>query len=224
MNRLTIMNTMERGTLIPQVTGAVITKEDRSEIIAKTLVNPFSLYKLVSLDEKPVSFDTYVSGSDNNIRATRGIYTITYVSRPNSQGKNYMVSQDLMSGMFTVSGWPHFVKLCERIPELAWIKRNSIGLCPELFAMAKRHPGLGFQFTIDWIRYGQKIIETAEAEGIDIDNKPFVAFKCNYKDFDEKYRFKVLGPKKRTVSYRDMFRAAEAELAKLSNTVQKEEE
>lgn len=212
---------MERGTYIPQVTGATISKQDKSEIIEKCLVNPFSPYKVVSLDDKPVSFDTYVSMSDSNVRATRGIYTITYLSRPNSKGKNYMISQDLMSGMFTVSGWKHFVMLCERIPELGWIKRNSIGLCPELFSMAKRHPGLGFQFTIDWIRYGQKIIEAARAENIDIDNKPFVAFKCNYKDFDDKYRFKVLGEKRRTVSYRDMFLAAEADL---SNTVQEEEE
>lgn len=214
MNRLTIMNGMERGTLIPQVTGATLSKKDKGEIIAKTLVNPFSPYKVVDLTEKPVSFDTYVSNlSDSNVRATRGIYTITYVSRPGDNRKHYWVSQDLISGLFSVSGWNHFVHLCERIPELDWIRRNSLGLGPELFNMAKRHPGLGFQFTIDWVRYGQKIIEAAQAEGIDIDNKPFVAFKCNYKDFDDKYRFKTLGPKRRTVSYKDEFKEVEKDLS-----------
>ena len=212
--------THEQKTLIPKITGATIDKKERGEIIAKSLVNPFSPYKLVSLDEKPVSFDTFLSGSDSNVRLTRGIYTVTYISRP-YKDKHYLISQDLMGGCFYVSGWQHFVMLCTRIPELAWIKRNSLGLCPELFGFAKMHPGLGFQFTIDWVKYGNKITEKARAEGIDIDNKPFVGYKCNYKDFDEKYRFKVIGPKKSVTDYNDVVKEVDKELF---YTVQKEEE
>lgn len=193
----------EPGTPIPSLTGNALSKQEQGEIIAKTLVNPFSVYKIVSLRDEPVSFDTYLSGSDSDVRMTRGVYTISYT--PRGKQHKYLISQDLVQGAFRVSGPRHFGCLCERIPELGWLKRNTT-ISDYLFDLAKRHPGLGFQFTIDWERYASKILEAARAKHIDIDNKQFVGFKCSYSDFDEKYRQKVIGPKRTVLDYKDVFK------------------
>lgn len=199
----------EPDTLIPRITGNTITKCDKGIIIANTLANPFSLYKVVSLSEKPVSFDTFKSG-DSDVRLTRGIYTICYVPKSNKNKRPYRISQDLLGGCFTVYDFQHWCKCAACIPELGWIKRNST-LNQELFGLAKCHPGLGLQFTIDWVKYAKKINEKAEAEHINIEHRPFVAYHCSYQDFDDKYRTKTVGPKKTVLDYKETFKNLDKE-------------
>lgn len=212
----------ERDTLIPRVSYSKTSKSEQGEIIAKTLINPFSPYKIVHLYDKPVSFDTYVSGQDLDVRTTRGIYTITYVPVVSRKDNRYAfrISQDLIDGTFGVKNWGHWCALCRRIPELAWINRNTT-ISSKLFGIALEHPGLGIQFVIDYPRYCALIEKRAKQDGIDIDKRPLVAFRCSEQAFNDKYRFKTIETKKKLTEFKDVFKSVEHDL---SNTVQEEEE
>lgn len=180
------------------------TKQDKARIIANNLVNPFSPYKVVSLKDEPVSLQTYLS-MDTSVRATRGIYTIKY--RPQLKKRSgcfaYLISQDLFSGAFTVASYKHLCWLGERIPEVAWLVRNTM-ITQDLFDIASSHPGVGFQFTIDYPRYCSMIENKAKQMGLDIDGKSLVAFQCNYQDFVNKFQKYEYGLKPTAHDYKDI--------------------
>lgn len=136
-----------------------------------------SIY-VVSIDDFPISLQHFRE-LKSNIRATRGAYTIQYLPA-GSVKRNpkfpYLIGQDLVRIRVTVSGPRHWGCVCDRIPELAWIKRNST-LSDEMFAIAKKHPGLVLHFGIDFVKYCNKIESRAEELGIDIDHKPLVLYQ-----------------------------------------------
>ena len=135
-------------------------------------------YYLVSIDEFPISL-AHFKELKSNIRFTKGQYTIQYIPA-GSYKRNpkfpYLIGQDLVRIRVTVSGPRHWGAMCDRIPELGWIKRNST-LTDEMFAIAKKHPGLVLRFGIDFVKYCTKIENRANELGIDIDHKPLVVYQ-----------------------------------------------
>lgn len=167
--------------------------EKEGKIIPDALIAPSSYKVVVNINEIPVSFKTFTS-YEKDVFVTKGSYMIMYfpkASRKSVPGKPYFIYQDLIHMRLCVSGPAHWRCLCRRIPELDWIRRNT-NFTNDLFALAKRHPGIPFFFSIDYSKYAKKIMDQAEKEGIDIDNKPFVAYKCSEKDYQELYKDKFL--------------------------------
>lgn len=186
--------------------------EEQVGVIEDTLISPRAYLYIVSLKEEPVSFEHF-KDRDPNVTSTQGMYTIKYIpstDRRSIKGKPYQIGQDLIRWRVMCSGYPHWKCLAKRIPELGWLDRNT-SITRELFAIAKEHPGMAFFFTVDWVRYANMIEEKAEAMGIDIDNKPFVAYKCSREDYLEKYNVKHLAEKKQFYHYMKEINAAEKE-------------
>lgn len=157
-------------------------KKMREAIDEKISLNIFTpgrvcMY-LVAIDENPITLSDF-RRLKPNIRATRGAYTIQYIPR-GSMHRNpkfpYLIGQDLVRLRVTVSGPTHWRSLCGRIPELAWINRNTT-ISEGLFGIAKKHPGLVLRFGIDFVKYCDKITKKAEELGIDIDHKPLVTYQ-----------------------------------------------
>lgn len=87
----------------------------------------------------------------------------------------------------------------------------------EMFAIAKKHPGLVLRFGVDFIKYCEKIESRAEKEGIDIDHKPLVSYLWNREMGDQ---VKKLDLEKRKKSKADYIK--ELQEVENSPTVQKE--
>lgn len=171
---------------------------------------------VVSMHEKPISLAEFVQLKPE-IRATRGQYTIQYL--PNGSPKRnpkfpYLIGQDLVRIRVTVSGPRHWGALCDRIPELGWLKRNST-LSDEMFAIAKKHPGLVLRFGIDFVKYCRKIEARAEELGVDIDHKPLVVYQWSAEGCPKVDG--VLNPVKEKKDYLDV-------LEEVNSTVTEEEE
>lgn len=152
-------------------------KEKKKGLSEKTLMNPFFFKKVVSLLDEPISLEKF-KNFDPNIRTTGGFYSIVYyppVSAKYVKNKPYCIGQDLIHMRVSVSGVRHWHCLCSRIPELGWVERWST-LTDEMFALAKKHPGTTFGFTVKWIEYCNMIEKKAEEQGIDIDHKAFVVY------------------------------------------------
>ena len=176
-----------------------------------------SYYYVVSLSEKPVSLKDFKS-FDPDIKITKGLYTIQYIPMADCSRNPkfpYLIGQDLVRIRVTVSGPAHWGCLCERIPELKWIKRNST-FTDELFRIAKMHPGLAIRFGIDIPRYCRLIEKKAEEMGIDIDHKPLVCYQWSEK-FREENKDKQICPIRTKADYVDVLQEVEH-----SNTVLKE--
>ena len=146
---------------------------------SKFVCEPVYSY-VVSIEDKPVSRERLLR-FDSDIKITKGAYTIQYVPLSNKKRNPkfpYLIGQDLVRIRVTVSGPRHWGCLCKRIPELGWLRRNST-LRDEMFAIAKKHPGLILKFGIDYCKYCAIIEERAEKEGIDIDHKPLFTYAWN---------------------------------------------
>ena len=170
-----------------------------------------SYYYIVNIKGEPVCLDTLQSG-DPNIRATRSLYTIQYIPKnsPARRGKYcYLIGQDLLRMRILVSGPDHWYGLCSRIPELRWLNQYTT-ISPELFGIAKMHPGTIFRFGIDFVRYARIIEEKAKRQGIDIDHKPFVTYAYT-RDVYEKYKDKKFASIRTKQDYLDEIEAAKAE-------------
>lgn len=151
---------------------------------SRNIFTPGKIYiYLVSINEFPISLSDFHE-LKSNIRATRGLYTIQYIPSGSVQRNPkfpYLIGQDLVRIRVTVSGPRHWGCMCDRIPELGWLKRNST-LSDEMFAIAKKHPGLVLRFGIDFVKYCNKIEKRAEELGIDIDHKPLVLYQWGAND------------------------------------------
>lgn len=192
-----------------------LAKMKRLGISENSLVSPVCTKYIVDLRDRPVSYKNFIS-LDPNVRATSGMYYVRYVpvgSRHTSQGKPFVIGQDMLHFCVAVSNVQHWHCLAKRIPELGWIERNTT-LTNSLFGFAKKHPNMNFTFTIDWERYGDKMTEIAHREGIDIDNKPFVSYKCSTKEYQEKYADKQVRPKVEFDEYRDIINDVDKEFVK----------
>lgn len=171
---------------------------------------------LVEMNDQPITLRDFTKLKDG-IRATHGFYTIQYIPA-GSMKRNakfpYLIGQDLVRLRVTVSGPKHWAMLCTRIPELAWLNRNTT-ICPELFGIAKKHPGLVLRFGIDFVKYCDKITNRANELGIDIDNKPLVMYQWGADDVPKVDG--VLNPQKTKQDYAE-------ELKAVQDTVKGEEE
>ena len=174
---------------------------ERSEITQKIFEPKHIYFYVVSLTDKPISLKNFKS-FDPDIRTTKGLYTIQYLPL-GSPGRNikfpYLIGQDLVRLRVTVSGPKHWECVCQRIPELDWIRRNST-FSDKLFAIAKKHPGLTIRFGIDFVKYCEKIERAAEEQGIDIDHKPLVCYQWN-DTVREQNKDKQVCPKKTKDDY-----------------------
>ena len=184
---------------------------------SQNIFTPGKVYTyLVALDDQPITLKDFAQLKPN-IRATHGFYTIQYI--PSGSIKRnpkfpYLIGQDLVRIRVTVSGPAHWAKLCERIPELAWLKRNST-ISNKLFSIAKKHPGLVLRFGIDFVKYCDKIESRASELGIDIDHKPLVLYQWGANDVPKVDG--VLNPLKTKQDYIE-------ELKAVQDTVKSEED
>jgi hypothetical protein len=175
-------------------------------------------FYIVSIEDKPISKQRFLQ-FDPDIKFTKGLYTIQYIPKADFHRNPkfpYLIGQDLVRLRVTVSGPKHWGALCERIPELGWVNRNST-LNLEMFAIAKKHPGLVIRFGIDFVKYCRKIEAIAEKDGIDIDHKPLFTYAWNKDVRKELNQVDIEGWKKTSEDYR-----TELEQAEHSRTVQAE--
>ena len=176
-------------------------KSDGGEITQKIFTPQHVYFYIVELHDKPVSIQDFYNFNPD-IRATKGLYTIQYI--PSSDVRRnpkfpYLIGQDLVRLRVTVSGPKHWNMICQRIPELDWIKRNST-FSNDFFAIAKKHPGLTLRFSIDFPKYCAKIEKQAEEQGIDIDHKPLVVYQWG-KDMREKHKDVTLSSPRTKADY-----------------------
>ena len=166
---------------------------------------------LVDIYDTPISLQDFRELKPN-IRATRGAYTLQYIPA-GSMKRNpkfpYLIGQDLVRLRITVSGPAHWAMLCERIPELAWLKRNTT-ISGDLFSIAKKHPGLTLRFGIDFVKYCKKIENRAKELGIDIDHKPLVMYQWGANDVPQVDG--VLNPIKTKKDYLSVLEESEANI------------
>ena len=158
------------------------------------VICPSCTRALVDLNEVPVSIEALKSG-DPNVRLTTGIYSIDYVPKGALKSKPkypYHIAQDLLNMRLVCSGPKHLRAIANRIPEVAWILRNS-NFSNSLFGYAKMHPGMNIPFCLDFVAYGDMIQQKAKRDKIWIDNKPFACFTCNPdKYYDEETKKKYV--------------------------------
>ena len=147
--------------------------------VSQKIFTPGKIYNyIVNLYDQPVTLADF-KRFKSDIRVTKGYYTIQYLPAA-STGRNpkfpYLIGQDLVRIRVTVSGPKHWAMMCTRIPELAWIRRNST-LTDNMFRIAKMHPGLILRFGINFDKYCEKIENRAKELGVDIDHKPLVTYQ-----------------------------------------------
>lgn len=218
----TIANAAQRETT--NKNGIVISKSHTNAInvvnkigTSENFFTPGRVYNyLVSVDDEPITLQDF-KRLKPNIRATHGFYTLQYI--PSGSVKRnpkfpYLIGQDLVRIRITVSGPAHWNMMCKRIPELAWLKRNST-MSAELFAIAKKHPGLVLRFGIDFVKYCNKIESRAEELGVDIDHKPLVLYQWGANDVPQVDG--VLEPVRDKKYYADV-------LAEINDSIQCEED
>lgn len=158
------------------------------EVNAQAFVSPLAYKYIIDLRDKPVVWDQ-IKNLDPNLRATKGMYMIKYVpkgSADRKKGRPWKIGQDLIRWDIRVSGPVEWNSLCEKIPELAWLKRNST-LTPNMFNIAVKHPGMSFWFTIKWDEYEtniQKQIDKLNWEN----EKVYVSRKCSFSDYKDLYK------------------------------------
>lgn len=200
---------------------------DRDEVSALTFVSPLAYKMTVHLQDKRVSQDM-IQNMDQNLRVTKGLYMIKYIPKTNSKrkkGRPWCIGQDLIRMGIYVGGPRHWNYLCDRIPELDWLRRNST-LTEKMFDYAAQQPGMSFWFTIDWPRYMAKLESQPESvsvqrAGSGSEPSPFVAYKCSAEEYRKHYKDKcatlrVLGDVLREVQEAEELPAVQKEM--LDNT------
>lgn len=158
------------------------------EVNAQAFVSPLAYKYIIDLRDRPVFFEQ-IQNLDPNLRATKGMYMIKYVpkgSADRKKGRPWKIGQDLIRWDIRVSGPVEWNSLCEKIPELAWLKRNST-LTPNMFNIAVKHPGMSFWFTIKWDEYETYLEQQLEQLKLKLD-KVFVSRKCSFSDYKELYK------------------------------------
>ena len=175
------VNKYGTGTVIDPKTGEVV------EVKPDSFVSPYAYKFVISITDKPVFFDQ-IKDLDPDLRVTKGMYMIKYVPRTSKdykKGRPWKIGQDLLRWDIRVSGPKYWHEICRKVPELAWIERNSM-LTDELFDLAARHPGMTFWFSVDWVKYVQKIEAQCGFKTL----TPLVSYKCSVEKFKNIYKDK----------------------------------
>lgn len=189
---------------IPEHSMRMVPNKDpnkRYEVNALTFVSPLAYKLILHLDEEPVT-KSMVQNLDQKLRVTKGLYMIKYIPRTDKRyrkGRPWCIGQDLIHMGIYVSGPREWNKLCDRIPELNWIRRNS-GLSEELFYTARNYPGMSFWFCVDWVRY-ENMLRAKSEFGTGTGTKthtvykdelgPLGAYKCSGEEYRKHYKDKV---------------------------------
>ena len=188
---------------------------DERGISENAFISPTAYNYIVHLQDKPVSAENF-QNKDPNIRGTRGLYSIKYIPTTDKnykEGLPFQIGQDLIRWRVLCSGYKMWKALASKIPELGWIDRNST-FESKLFALAECHPGMTIWFTIDWVRYAEKITTKAELENIDIDKRPLVAYKCSLSKYETDYKGKELADIKEYNDYAAIYNQVRKEITK----------
>lgn len=146
------------------------------EINADSPVSPYAYKYLCRMDDKPVFWDQ-VQSLDPMLRATKGMYMIKYTPRTSSdyrKGRAFKIGQDLIRWDVRVSGVKEWNKLCDKVIEFDWLRRNST-LTENMFRLAKMHPGMAMWFSVKWDEYEAKIQSQLETKA----EHPFVSRKVS---------------------------------------------
>ena len=168
-------------------------KKSVTEITQKPFSVPLCYKYIVDLRDEPVSAESF-QNLDPNVVMTRGLYTISYLPKGSPRRRPnfpYLIGQDLIRWRTIVSGPAHWGMVCKRVPELAWLDRNTD--IKKLFRVAKMHPGLTIRFGIKFPEYCEKIEKRAEELGMDIDHKPLVSYAWG-ESYVSKYGTKEIRP------------------------------
>ena len=169
-------------------------EEHGTEVSALTFVSPLAYKVIIHLQEKRVTFDM-IHNMDTNLRITRGIYMIKYHSKNDKdykKGRPFTIGQDLIRMGIHVSGPRHFHYLCDRIPELNWLRHNTF-YTDKLFDIAAMQTGIPIWFSIDWCGYAEKL---ASQPGPAFGSKqgpastPYSVFKCSGEQYRKHYKDK----------------------------------
>lgn len=167
--------------------------EKREEVNALTFVSPLAYKLILHLDEKPVT-RKMIQNLDQKLRVTKGLYMIKYIPKTDKRyrkGRPWCIGQDLIHMGIYVGGPRHWNYLCDRIPELDWIRRNS-GICDELFDTAARYPGMSFWFCVDWPRYESKLLSQLKTDTVHKQElNPLGAYKCSGEEYRKHYKDKT---------------------------------
>ena len=190
-------------------------------ISALTFVSPLAYKVIIHLQEKRVTYDM-IKNLDSNLRVTRGIYMIKYLSKKDKKrkkGRPWCIGQDIIRMGINVGGPRHFNYLCEKIPELNWLRHNTT-YCDELFDIAAMHPGIPFWFSVDWLGYAKKLAaQPGPAFGSKqgSDSVPYAVYKCSADQYRKHYQDKcatlrVLGDVLKEVQEVEMLPSVQKEM------------
>ena len=164
------------GTIIEAKTGEEV------EVSANSPASPYTYKYFVRLDDKPVLWNQ-IQNLDPMLRSTKGLYMIKYTpknSKDRKKGRPWKIGQDLIRWDIRVSGKAHWHQLCDRIPELDWLRRNST-FEDGLFDLAVNHPGMTLWFTVDWLRYSTKI--RTQSKSASVQWQPLAARKASVEEY-----------------------------------------
>ena len=167
---------------------------EREGVNALTFVSPLAYKVIIHLQDKRVTYDM-IHNMDQNLRVTKGLYMIKYIPKTDKRrkkGRPWMIGQDLIHMGIYISGWRHWNYLCDRIPELDWLRRNST-LTKGMFDFAAMQPGMSFWFTVQWVEYAEKIKaqpgpEFGSKQGPE--STPYSVYKCSADEYRKHYKDK----------------------------------
>jgi len=152
------------------------------EVSAHSPASPYTYKYFVRLDDKPVLWNQ-IQNLDQNLRSTKGLYMIKYTprnSKDRKKGRPWKIGQDLIRWDIRVSGPKHWHLLCDQIPELDWIRRNTT-FTDEMFDIAVQHPGMTLWFSIDWVRYCNLI--RSRARSVSVQRRPLASRKASVEEY-----------------------------------------
>lgn len=194
-------------------------------VSALTFVSPLAYKVIIHLQDKRVTYDM-IHNMDQNLRVTKGLYMIKYIPKTDKRrkkGRPWCIGQDLIRMGIYVGGYRHWNYLCDRIPELDWLRRNST-LTKGMFDIAAMQPGISLWFTIDWCGYAEKLAAqpgTVYGAKQGSESTPYSVYKCSAEEYRKHYKDKcatlrVLGDVLREVQEAEELPAVQKEM--LDNT------
>lgn len=175
---------LNQGKKIYQYRGGKMRNREgvEVEISEHAPVSPYAYKYILNLQDKPVDL-AQLQALNPNLRTTKGLYMIKYTplkSKDAKKGRPWKIGQDLIRWDIRVAGKSHFRILCDKVPELGWLRRNST-FSDKLFDISRDHPGMTFWFSVDWVRYVEKL----QAQSSSVLRSPFVSRKSSVEDYLE---------------------------------------
>jgi len=162
------------------------------EVSPLAFISPLAYKLICHLYDKRIT-KKMIRSMDKNLRVTKGMFMIKYVPTTDKyyrKGRPFKFGQDLIRMRIYVSGPKEWHALCDKIPELDWIRRNST-FSDTMFTIAKEHPGMSFWFSLDWVRYYNMLKEQPLVTEEDKNIHAFGAYKCSAEEYRKHYKDKT---------------------------------